>query len=99
MYEQGMTNTEGRHQESEGGGEGEAGRKEEVGGGSSLTDSDGEAGDGGAQHHVLHQVGAAGPDQRRGLPVRPLVPGRGPHAAEAAGAAVGGAAFSPPGVS
>ena len=96
MYEQGMTKTEGRHQGSGGGG---AGRKEEVGGGSSLTDSDGEAGDGGAQHHVLHQVRAARPDQRRGLPVRPLVPGRGPHAAEAAGAAVGGAAaFSPPGV-
>ena len=90
MYEQGMTKTEGRHQELRVGG----------GGGdvvSSLTDSDGEAGDGGAQHHVLHQVRAAGPDQRRGLPVRPLVPGRGPHAAEAAGAAVGGAAFFPPG--
>ena len=39
-----MTKTEGRHQGSGGGG---AGRKEEVGGGSSLTDSDGEAGDGG----------------------------------------------------
>ena len=61
--------------------------------GSSLTDSDGEGAYGRAQHHVLHQVGAARPDQRRGLPLRPLVPG---GCADAARAVVGGAAFSPP---